>query len=108
MTMYADFRAIYFPYCLQKQKDGSWVILNREYKPVGFNTSEFITYEEFPVAVKLEGLTPKKANKLAYSGEMEGDRIYLYNDGCVPTRSKKNMDAYLEKLAILAKLRLKA
>jgi hypothetical protein len=34
------------------------------------------------------------------------DRIYLYNDGCVPTRSPDAMAAYLEKLQILASLRV--
>jgi hypothetical protein len=33
---HSDFRAMFFPYCLQKQKDGRYVVLNREYKPVGF------------------------------------------------------------------------
>ncbi|MCG5501575.1 hypothetical protein [Ectothiorhodospira lacustris] len=34
-------RAVYFPYRIQKQEDGSWVLLNRNYKPVGFNTGEW-------------------------------------------------------------------
>ena len=106
MSVSTDFRSVYFPYCIQKQSDGSWVVLNRQYKPVGFNTGEYIKYEEFPVSAKLQGIGPAVANILAYSGEASGDRIYLYNDGCVPTDSKTNMDAYLKKLEILAKLGL--
>jgi len=106
MSVSTDFRAVYFPYCIVKQQDGTWVVLNRQYKPVGFNTSDFISYEDYPVSVRLQGIGPAKANKLAYSGKAEGDRIYLYNDGCVPTHSKANMDSYLEKLRILAKLSL--
>ena len=33
-----DFRSVFMPYCLRKQKDGRYVVLNREYKPVGFFT----------------------------------------------------------------------
>jgi len=32
--------------------------------------------------------------------------VWYKDDGCVPTRSKTNMDAYLKKLEILAKLGL--
>lgn len=48
-----DFRSVYLPYCLKRQEDGSDVVLNREYKPVGFNTREHIPYEEHPVSSKL-------------------------------------------------------
>jgi len=34
------------------------------------------------------------------------DRIYLYNDGCVPTESTEHMKNYLERLKILAKLKV--
>lgn len=102
-----DFRSIYFPYCLKKQDDGSWVVLNREYKPVGFNTNDFIEYKNYPVATKFKGLGPATLNKLAYSGNAEGhDDVFLYNDGCVPTDSAENMEAYMKKLQLLAKLQV--
>lgn len=106
MSVLTDFRSVYFPYCIEKQSDGTWVVLNREYKPVGFNTSDYVRYEEYPVSSKLSGIGPGVCRKLSYSGEVAGDRVYLYNDGCVPTNSKANMDAYLKKLALLAKLSL--
>lgn len=98
--------SIYFPYCIEKQNDGIWVLLNREYKPVGFNTNESFSYSDFPVSAKLSGIGPGIADKLSYSGKAEGDRIYLYNDGCNPINSKDNMDAYMEKLVILGKLKI--
>lgn len=106
MSTSTDFRSVYFPYCIEKFTNGEWMILNRRYKPVGFNTGDYIQYEDYPVSVKLKGLGPKILQKISYNGNTEGDRIYLYNDGCVPTHSKANMNAYLEKLAILAKLSL--
>jgi hypothetical protein len=30
-----DFRAVFLPYCLEKRNGGRYVVLNREYKPVG-------------------------------------------------------------------------
>ena len=99
-----DFRSVFFPYCLKKQEDGRYAVLNREYKPVGFFTREHITYADYPVLVKLKGLTPAKAAKLSWKGEKQVDEIFLYNDGCVPTHSKEKMRAYLEKLELLAKL----
>ncbi|MBN8413593.1 hypothetical protein [Halomonas litopenaei] len=106
MSTHTDFRAVYFPYCIEKQANGNWVVLNRSYKPVGFNTDDFVTYEQHPVSACLSGLGPAKLKKLSYSGEIEGDRVYLYNDGCVPTSSAANMKLYLEKLKILAGLSL--
>ncbi len=97
-------RAVYFPYCIQKQEDGSWVLLNRNYKPVGFNTSDFIKYEDYPVAMKIKGIGPSILKKLSYKDEESSDMVYLYNDGSVPTSSASAMSAYLKKLEILLKL----
>jgi hypothetical protein len=56
--------------------------------------------------VKLKGLTPAKAAKISYKGSKDIDTVVLYNDGCIPTSSAKDMKAYLERLAHLAKLRI--
>lgn len=95
-----DFRAVFFPYCLEKQPDGRYVVLNREYKPVGFNTYEWIKYEDFPVAVWLS-MTPLRASKLSFKGSKDTDHIFLYDDGSNPVRSKANMKAYLSRLELL-------
>ena len=102
-----DFRSIYLPYCLKKQNDGSYAVLNREYKPVGFNTRDYITYEEYPVTTKFKGIGKGVAKKLSYKGHENTETIYLYNDGCVPTQSTANMTAYMKRLTILAKLKVK-
>ena len=83
-----EFRRICLPYVLQQQKDGSYIALNRNYKPIGF---------------RFKGLSPDMIRKLSIQAHTDGD-IYLYDDGCVPTRRKKHMTAYLEKLAMLMKL----
>lgn len=103
--MLDDMRAVFMPYCLDQQPDGRYAILNREYKPVGFFTKEWINYADYPVLVELKGLGPKTIEKLSYDGKSDPDRIYLYNDGSVPTRSAENMKEYQKRLAILAKLK---
>lgn len=99
-----EFRSISLPYVLKRQKDGSYLALNRKYKPIGFITDQLVQYEEYPIAHHFVRLSEKTIQKLAVGGKPDGESIYLYNDGCVPTRSRKNMMAYLEKLAILMKL----
>lgn len=101
-----DFSSLYLPYCIDRQPDGKYAVLNREYKPVGFKTKEYINYEEYPVCVKLKRIGPATAAKISYKGDSNTDRIYLYDDGCVPTKSTENMKAYLKRLEILAKLKV--
>lgn len=102
-----DFRAVFLPYCLHKQPDGRYVVLNREYKPIGFKTRENIKYEDYPISIELKGIGSATAAKLSCNGDSNTDRIYLYNDGCVPTQSAEYMKSYLERLEILAKLKVK-
>jgi hypothetical protein len=88
-------RAIFLPYCIQRLEDGRHVVLNRNYKPLGFTTEDFVTYEDYPIGVTFKGLTPKKAAQISYRGSADLDTIYLYNDGCNPDESAANMKAYL-------------
>ena len=102
-----DFRAIYLTYCLKKQKDGSYIVLNRDYKPLGLNTYEDVKYEKYPIATKLPGMTKNKAIELSWNDSSETDNIFLYNDGTNPIQSKNNMSEYLKKIEMLAKLKTK-
>jgi hypothetical protein len=101
-----EFRKIVFPYCLIKQEDGSYLVLNRNYKPVGFNTSTWVNYEDYPIKIKFKRLTSLTVSKISYNNDPNIDKIFLYNDGCVPTASAKNMNAYLNRLKILASLQV--
>jgi hypothetical protein len=97
------FGYISLPYVLQRQEDGSYLVLNRKYKPIGFLTDEWVHYENYPIAHHFVRMDEEVFEKLAIPGSRYGD-IYLYNDGSIPTIGKKNMKAYLEKLASLMKL----
>jgi hypothetical protein len=100
-----DFRAVFLPYCLKKQSDGSYVVLNRDYKPIGLKTMDHINYEKY--RVKIPGLKARLAAVLSISKSVDVENIYLYDDKTSPTQGKKNMTAYLDKLEILSKLKLR-
>lgn len=99
-----DFGTRFFPYCLEKQEDGCYAVLNLNYKPVGFYTTDWVEYEEYPVLVRIKGLTKAKVAKLTDKGKTDLDKIFLYNEKTNPVRSKANMRLYLAKLEILAGL----
>lgn len=98
------FRWVYLPYCLEKLSSGGYVVLNRDYKPIGFNSSAQLDYESYPVAVRFRRLTASTIRRLSCEGSDAPDKIYLYNGACVPTRSVGNMRAYLKRLSILGGL----
>lgn len=102
-----DFRSVHMPYCLKKQKDGSYIVLNREYKPIGFRTKDWLTYGDYPISHKFIGLGPSVAKKLSWSGDKNLDEIFLYNDGCIPDKSSENMTGYLKRIEVLMKLKIK-
>jgi hypothetical protein len=99
----SSFRWVFLPYCLIRQDDGSYVVCNRRYKPVGDARTEFVDYEQ-RVKVRIKGLTPARAARLDHAGREHLDRIYLYADGCVPTDSQADWDAYSKRLQLLANL----
>jgi hypothetical protein len=99
----SEFRQLFLIYCLDRLPDGSYVALNRRYKPVGFNSTELVKYEDFPVGFKFKrALSAKQIAAISYKGDTSPDRIYLYNDGCIPTASAKDWAAYAERLERLA------
>ena len=101
-----DFRSVFLPYCLQKQPDGQYVVLNREYKPLGFKTRERVKYEDYPICAELKGITARIAAKVSHKGDSNTDMIFLYDDGCVPTTSAEHMQSYLKRLELLATLKI--
>lgn len=104
-----DFRAVCMPYCIEKQEDGSYLVLNREYKPLSFNTysNEFLK-QDLPIYLKITGLSPQIVEKIIKIGsgatvQESGKRIFLYNDSNNPVE-KKNMKDYFERLSLLLPL----
>jgi len=101
----SDFRSVYLPYCIKKLESGQYVVLNREYKPLGFRTRDHVDYEAYPITVRFARLTPATAAKLSHSGKADTNEIFLYDGGCIPTKSAEYMRRYFERISILAKLK---
>ncbi|MEW6479757.1 MAG: hypothetical protein AB1455_09930 [Pseudomonadota bacterium] len=99
----SEFRQVFLIYCLDRMPDGSYVALNRRYKPVGLTSTTWVDYEAFPVRFKFKrALSAAQIASLSCKGDSSPERIYLYNDGCVPTDSAANWSAYSERLERLA------
>lgn len=81
------------------------MVLNREYKPLGFKTREHVEYEAYPIGVKVR-LTAKTAAKLSWNGSTNTNMIFLYEESCTPTENSQNMRLYLERVAHFAKLKV--
>lgn len=104
--MDSTFRHLFLPYCLERQPDGRYAVLNRKYKPMGINGPAWVVYADHNAVFKIKGLTAAKAAKISHDGSTDLARIWLYNDGCVPTDSSAHWDAYTRRLQELAKLKL--
>ena len=89
------------PYCIQALGDGRYILLNRYYKPLGVPNGEISIWENHPVHVEIQSLTPELATMLSVRESPSVDRIYLYNDFNAPWRSKKLHKAYERRLALL-------
>lgn len=99
----SQFRQVFLIYCLDLMPDGSYVALNRRYKPVGMTSTEWVDYEALPVRFKFKrALSARQIATLSFKGDAAPERIYLYNDGCIPTDSAAHWSAYSERLQRLA------
>jgi hypothetical protein len=101
-----DFRRVFLPYCLQKLKDGRYIVLNRLYKPLGVASSAWVSYEEHASVFKLLGMTAKKAAAMSHRGLDDVECIHFYADASIPTDSPEKMAAYAQRLRVLAALRI--
>lgn len=103
-----DFRQVYLPYALQQLADGSYLPVNRRYKPLGVTSGDFVDYEACKAG--RVRVTPAMARKLDVHGvgDLDGPAIYLYDDSSNPEASKAAWDAYAARLAVLSKAKVQA
>lgn len=92
------------PYCIQQEEEGKYVVVNRDYKPLGFNTEKGVSYEKYPIIHRLKDLKPEIAAQISHKNDPSLTSIYLYGDGSVPTESKENWDNYMKRLELLMQL----
>lgn len=86
----------WLPYAFKELADGSYIVVNRSYKPVGQVSREWAKYEDFPhlhvhlTTGQCEEFTAPKASV-----------GYLFNDGCPPWDSRADAVAYSDRLQCL-------
>lgn len=93
-------------YCFIRLEDGSYIALNRDYKPIGFRTRDHLTYEDYPIRFRFKGIGLKNMVKLStFSAERKVDDdcpvpacIFLWT-GIAPWSTKEAMEKYLARLA---------
>jgi hypothetical protein len=100
----SEARQVFFPYNIHRVDAGLYVVLNRNYKPLGMGTDEFVNYADYAVPLRI---TAAQAAKMSWNGATDVASIYLYDDGCIPTRSAAHMRAYLARLEVFSRLKIK-
>ena len=108
-TSLHNFLKINFPYGIELNELGKWVAFNREYKPLGWNTNEYVKYEDYPIATKFNGLTENFLIQLGNVKRDDNDKIvkvYLYDDATNPNKGGIYWDNYAEKLKMLSQIKV--
>ncbi len=86
----------WLPYTLEYVEGGKSILLNRNYKPVGQTSRDWVDYSEF------QHLYVHVTNDLRKTYTAKGAGIgFLFNDGCPPWNSRARATAYLKRLRVL-------
>ena len=96
-----NFLRIFLPYCIEPAGDGTFLVVNRDYKPIGILTDEWVTHEGHPARVRIKDLTPARAVQIGLSA---GPPYYLYEDSTAPDATPANWRRYENILRRLQKL----
>lgn len=106
-----DFFRINLPYGIQRNDADEWSAFNREYKPLGWKTTDWVEYEDYPIFAKYKSLTEAKLLKLASTPDaiLKGDkgkiiRVFLYDDRTNPASNPRFWQEYFEKIELLSSL----
>ena len=90
----------HFPYCIQHLGGDKYIILNRNYKPLGQTSFEYVDYNKAPSVVCLK-ITEKQAKKLSYDGLIKSDCIYFYDNSDTVLRNPQAFNDYVARLKLL-------
>jgi hypothetical protein len=116
-----DFFRINFPYGIKRNNKGQWFAYNREYMPLGWNSSQHKrtisddqVYSEFPIYTTYKGITDEKLRQLAVEPnsiilDEEGKikQVFFYNDKTNPKNSPEYWNIYFEKIKLLSSFETK-
>ena len=89
----------FMPYVIEELAENKFVILNRNYKPIGLRLDCFVDYEDYSIFMKLT----KKDKSKFITHDHAPNMYWLYDDLTNPFLSKKksNKEKYFELLDLL-------
>lgn len=108
---------------LKRNEDGTWMVFNREYLPLGFGDIDYprelhnkSPYNSIPVNNPYPMLDAKFIKKLIdledthieYDSNKMAKLIFLYNDGTNPINNPKGWKSYFQKIKLLSQLKVVA
>ena len=96
------FLKTYMPYCLKRTREASYVVLNRDYKPLGGDRHESYDYLQYDVILPI---TEEDARAMSHEGSPSLESIHFYKDSFRLLESEKPMREYLKRLAVFSRLR---
>lgn len=105
--MLDPFRKYFLPYCVDRQPDGRYALLNRRHKPIGLHLRTHVEYGDFPCLFRIPSLDADKAAALSWEGSPDVARIYLH-DGENPLADPVAWQAYCGRLLLLGQLLVEA
>jgi len=86
----------WLPYSVLLMEDGKQILVNRNYKPVGTKSKEWVEYEDYAhLHSRLNDAQMK-----SFSPRIKSPG-FIFNDGCAPWHSRKDAEAYLARLKLL-------
>lgn len=105
-----DFFRINLPYGISKNLKGEWFVFNREYAPLGWNTTtgaksifDETGYNDYPVYTKYKGLTHNAILKVITDPDRiqrndagEIVRVFFYSDKTNPQSNPKYWNDYFD------------
>lgn len=114
----SNFFNINLPYGIRRNSNNEWMAFNREYMPLGWNTTDYKMnihndehYTDNPVYSTYKAITDKKLLDIAGSGDSvrydENNKInviYLYDDKTNPSYSPEYWKLYFDKIKKLSVL----
>ena len=118
--MLSDFFRINLPYGMMKNEKSEWFFFNREYVPIGWNSTAQNDFKkngfaDLPVYTKYTRITDAMLLKLSWDGEVSVRRnergeivkVFFYNDATNPQNDPRYWPDYLEKLKLLSRCNVK-
>lgn len=100
----------FLPYCLRRQPDGRYALLNRRMVPVGLFVPLVAGRPEPPFAdvhlLWLPGLTPSIAKVISVDGSDNTEAVMLYKSIDAVLRTEEAFQSYTARLYILMQLRV--